>query len=69
MWIQARREPKKKWLEMYYCITIEEVQWVIWVWPDQWKVPVASKKGTKGKEQEGTRQSSSPTTNTWKVSE
>jgi hypothetical protein len=38
-------------------------------WSDQWKVPVADKKGTKGKEQAGTRQSSSPTFNTRKASE
>jgi hypothetical protein len=32
-------------------LTIEEVQWVLAEWPDQWKVPVAVKKGEKGKEQ------------------
>jgi hypothetical protein len=52
MWIQERRDPKKKWLNMKYYITVEEVQWVIGEFPDQWKVPVAEKKGTKGKEQE-----------------
>jgi hypothetical protein len=51
MWIQARRDPNKKWLNMQYCITTEEVQWLIGEWPDQWKVLVADKKGKKGKEQ------------------
>jgi hypothetical protein len=40
MWIQATRDPKKKWLEMQYCITREEVDWIIKDWPAQWKVPV-----------------------------
>jgi hypothetical protein len=42
---------------------------VIGEWPDQWKVPVVDKKGKKGKEQAGTGQSSSPTTNTRKESQ
>jgi hypothetical protein len=49
-WIQERRDPKKTWLKMHYCITTEEVQWVLVEWLDQWKVPVAGKKGEKGKE-------------------
>jgi hypothetical protein len=27
-WIQARRDPKKKWLEMRYCTSCEEVYWI-----------------------------------------
>jgi hypothetical protein len=68
-WIQARRDPKKTWLKMHYCITTEEVQWVLAEWLDQWKVPVVGKKGEKGKEQAEAatmQKSSSPTTNTRK---
>jgi len=64
MWIQARRDPKKKWLKMHYCITKEEVQWVIWEWLDQWKLPLVENKGTKGKEHARTTQSSSASKNT-----
>jgi hypothetical protein len=49
IWIQSRRDPKKTWLKIQYCITNEEVQWVIKEWPDQWKVPVVGMKGTKEK--------------------
>ena len=64
IWIQARRDPKKKWLKMHYCITKEEVQWVIWEWLDQWKLPLVENKGTKGKEHARTTQSSSASKNT-----
>jgi hypothetical protein len=40
LWIQARRDPKKKWLEMRYCTSREEVDWIVKDWPVQWKVPV-----------------------------
>jgi hypothetical protein len=29
IWIQAKRDPKKTWLKMQYCITTKEVQWVL----------------------------------------
>jgi hypothetical protein len=51
MRIQARRDPKKKWLEMRYCTMQEEVEWIVQDWHAQWKVPVAQKKGKKPKEQ------------------
>jgi hypothetical protein len=41
MWIQAARDPKKEWLEMYYYVTREEIDWIIKYWPTQWKVPVS----------------------------
>jgi hypothetical protein len=45
IWIQSKRYPgKMTWLNMQYCITTEEVQWVIVEWPDQWKVPMAINK-------------------------
>jgi hypothetical protein len=68
MWIQAIRDPKKNWLEMRYCASREEVNWIVKYWPIQWEVPT-TKKGAKPKEQveEGTsKKTSSPTENTRK---
>jgi len=39
-WIQAARDPKKAWLEMKYCVTSEEIDWIIKDWPTQWKILV-----------------------------
>jgi hypothetical protein len=41
IWIEAKRDPNKTWFTMQYCITSEEVQWVIKEWLDQWEVLVA----------------------------
>jgi len=49
IWIQDIRYPKNTWLKMKYCITTEQVQWVLAEWLDQWKVPVAWKNKKKGK--------------------
>jgi hypothetical protein len=72
LWIQATRDPKKKWLEMRYCTSREEVDWIVKDWPVQWKVPTTQKKGTNPKEptEAGTsKKTSSPTDNTRKVAE
>jgi hypothetical protein len=42
MWIQATRDPQKKWLEMQYCASREEVEWIV----------KDNKKGAKPKQQE-----------------
>jgi hypothetical protein len=47
--IQEKRNPKNNYLQMRYCITGEEVQWAMKEFPDEWRVPMASKKGKKGK--------------------
>jgi hypothetical protein len=68
----AKRDPKKEWLQLRYCVTGEEVQWAMKDWPEEWKVPVVSKKVSKGKKQAevGTSQkSNSPTMNTRKETE
>jgi len=39
MWIHATRDPKKKWLEIQFCVSIEEVEWIIKYLPTLWKVP------------------------------
>jgi hypothetical protein len=40
MWIQARKDPDKKWLQMRYCITEGDIDMVIKDWEDEWKIPV-----------------------------
>jgi hypothetical protein len=69
MWIQAKRDPKKEWLQLRYCVTGEEVQWAMKDWPEEWKVPVIPKKVPKSKQQVEvgpSKKSTSPTTNTRK---
>jgi hypothetical protein len=51
MWIKGKRNPKKNWLHMRFCVTKKEVQWVMKDLLEEWKVPVESKKGLKGKKQ------------------
>jgi hypothetical protein len=42
MWIQEKRDPEKEWLQMRYCVTVEEVQWEMKDWKEEWKVPIFS---------------------------
>jgi hypothetical protein len=51
IWIQDKRDPKKEWLKLIYCVTEEQVQWFIKDWPEEWKVPIISKKVPKSKQQ------------------
>jgi hypothetical protein len=44
IWIQARSDPKKKWIEMRYYTTREEVEWIVIDYPMQWKIPVKQNK-------------------------
>jgi len=70
MCIQAKRDPKKEWLQLRYSVIAKELQWAMKYWTKEWSVPVASKKGSKGVKQaeDGTSQkSNSPTTNTIKA--
>ena len=41
MWIQVVRYPKKAWIEMHYCITKEEVDWIIKEWHVNSQLPVS----------------------------
>jgi hypothetical protein len=50
MWIQEKRDPEKEWLQMRYCVTIEEVQWEMKDWKEEWKVPVEPTKDKKPSE-------------------
>jgi hypothetical protein len=40
MWIQARKDPDKQWLQMRYCITEGDIDMVISEWDDEWRIPV-----------------------------
>jgi hypothetical protein len=44
MWIHAKRDPMKEWLQLRYCVTGEEVQWAMKYWPKEWKVTMIPKK-------------------------
>jgi hypothetical protein len=50
MWIQEHKDPDGEWLQLRYCINIEEVDWEIKDWVDDWKIPVITKDMPKGKE-------------------
>jgi hypothetical protein len=40
MWIQAQKDPNKKWLQMCYYITEGDIDMVIKDWEDEWKILV-----------------------------
>jgi hypothetical protein len=40
MWIQAWKDPNKKWLQMHYYITEGDIDMVIKDWEDEWKILV-----------------------------
>jgi hypothetical protein len=40
MWIQARKDLDKQWLQMRYCITEGDIDMVISEWDDEWKTPI-----------------------------
>jgi len=72
MLIQSKRDPKEECLQLRYCVTGEEVQWVMKDWPEEWKVLVIPKKVPKNKQQVEvgpSKKSTSPTTNTRKAIE
>jgi hypothetical protein len=50
MWIQARRDPGKEWLQLIYCVTKEDVEMAMRDWHDDWKNPVLTQEVPKGTE-------------------
>jgi hypothetical protein len=46
---QGKKGSQEELVAMRYYVTIEEVQWAMKDWPEEWRVPVDSKKGSKGK--------------------
>jgi hypothetical protein len=55
MWIQARKDPDKQWLQMHYCITEGDIDMVISEWADEWRIPTITQEVQK--EQQKKRQS------------
>jgi hypothetical protein len=43
MWIQAKNDLEKQWLQMHYCITEGDIDMVISEWPDEWRIPTITK--------------------------
>jgi hypothetical protein len=39
MWIQARNDSDKQWLQMRYCITEGDIDMVISEWAGEWRIP------------------------------
>jgi hypothetical protein len=39
LWMQAKHDKAKEWLQLNYCITQEEIQREVQEWPEEWKVP------------------------------
>jgi hypothetical protein len=50
VWIQARRDPEKEWLQLCYCVKEEYVDMTIKDWQDDWKIPVLTQEIPTGKE-------------------
>jgi hypothetical protein len=72
MWIQAKRDPTKEWLQLRHYVTGEEVKWAMKDCNEEWKVPVILKKLPKSKQQVEAGpswKSTNPKTNTRKETE
>jgi hypothetical protein len=52
MWIKPCRDIKKEWLQLFFCINIEEFEIVMRHLKDKWKILVITKEILKGKEVE-----------------
>jgi hypothetical protein len=50
MWIQARRDPGKEWLQLRYCVTEEDVEMAMRDWHNDWRIPVLTQEFPKGTE-------------------
>jgi hypothetical protein len=49
MWIQARRDLDKEWLQLQFFINTEEFEWEIKDSKDDWKISVITRDMPKGK--------------------
>jgi hypothetical protein len=43
MWIQARKDPDKQWLQLGYYIMEGDIQMAIKDWEDKWRIPVLTR--------------------------
>jgi hypothetical protein len=50
MWIQARRDMGKEWLQLRYCVTKEDVEMAMRDWHDDWRISVPTQEVPKGTE-------------------
>jgi hypothetical protein len=39
LWMQAKGDKAKEWLQLNYCVMQEEIQREVQEWPEEWKVP------------------------------
>jgi hypothetical protein len=39
LWMQAKCDKTKEWIQLNYCITQEEIEREVQEWPEEWKVP------------------------------
>jgi hypothetical protein len=43
MWVQAKKDPTKEWLQLKYCMMMHEIQMEFHEWPKEWRVPTIPK--------------------------
>jgi hypothetical protein len=43
MWLQEKRDPAKEWLQLNYCVTMQDIQMEVQEWSEEWKVPMIPK--------------------------
>jgi hypothetical protein len=48
MWIQARRDLGKEWLQLRYCVTEDDIEMAMRDWHDDWRIPVLTQEVPKG---------------------
>jgi hypothetical protein len=56
MWIQARKDPNKKCLQLCYCIMEGDIEMVIKDYEDKWRIPFLTRDIPAGVEEEEARQ-------------
>jgi hypothetical protein len=44
MWLQEKKDPTKEWLQLKYCVTMQDIHMEVQEWPEEWKVPTIPKK-------------------------
>jgi hypothetical protein len=43
MWLQAKRDPAKEWLQLKYCVTMQDIQMEVQEWLEEWRTPTIPK--------------------------
>jgi hypothetical protein len=39
MWLQEKKDPTKEWLQLKYCVMMQDIHMEVQEWPEEWKVP------------------------------